>query len=210
MDKNFIFFTILTSSHFLLSYVSNNILGVDALLYNSIAEQLSSEQVIKVLEFKEKWRFVSYIILPILLLLKISILAGILDVGCFFLSKEIKYKKIFNIVVRAEFIFLLVIVFKTAWFYFFQADYNLDDLQYFYPLSALNIISYDSVQPWFVYPLQVLNAFEIIYWIVLAILLEKAMNIKKSNLGIKIVASSYGPALLIWVVAVMFFTLNIG
>ena len=103
MNKNFTFFTILTISHFSLSYVSNNILNVDVLLYNSFAEKLSSEQVIEALEFKEKWRFVSYIILPILLLLKIFIISAILDAGCFFFGKEIKYKKLFNIVPSLSF-----------------------------------------------------------------------------------------------------------
>ena len=207
MNKNFTFFTILTISHFLLSYASNNILNVDVLLYNSFAEKLSSEQVIKILEFKEKWRFVSYIFLPILLLLKTLIIAAILDVGCFFFGKEIKYKKLFNQVVKAEFIFLLVIIFKTVWFYFFQPNYTLEDLQYFYPLSALNIVGHEGLQTWFIYPFQVLNLFEVAYWFILAYLIGKELN-ENTDKGFSIVASSYGVGLLIWVVGVMFFTLT--
>lgn len=105
----------------------------------------------------------------------------------------------------------MVIVFKTVWFYFFQADYNLEDLQYFYPLSALNIIGYEGLQPWFIYPFQVLNLFELAYWLILAYLIDKELGIdKKKDTGIKIVASSYGVSLLIWVVGIMFFTLNMS
>lgn len=151
----------------------------------------------------------TYLIILISLLIKISIISTILDVGCFFFGKEIKYKKLFNIVVKAEFIFLLVIVFKTVWFYVFQQDYNLEDLQYFYPLSALNIIGYESLQTWFIYPFQVLNLFELAYWFILAYLIGKELN-ENTDKGFSIVASSYGLSLLIWVVGVMFFTLNIS
>ena len=56
-----------------------------------------------------------------------------------------------------------------------------------------------------------INAFEVFYCMVLAYLLDKALKIpEKRHTGIKIVASSYGPGLLIWIVAVMFLALNIG
>ncbi|WP_296344452.1 hypothetical protein [Winogradskyella sp.] len=139
--------------------------------------------------------------------MKILIIATILDLGCFIFNKKIKFKKIFNIVVKAEFIFLLVIIFKTAWFYFFQTNYTLEDLQYFYPLSAINIVGYEGIDAWWVYPLQVLNLFELAYWLVLGYLLGKALN-SNFDKGISIVASSYGVALLIWVVGIMFFTLS--
>lgn len=105
---------------------------------------------------------------------------------------------------------MLVIVFKTAWFYFLQTDYNLEDLQYFYPLSALNIVGYEGLQPWFIYPFQILNLFELAYWLILAYLIGEEINDTESTKGLQIVASSYGISLLIWVIGVMFFTLNIS
>ena len=159
-----------------LGFLSELILNTEILFLNSLTESLTYDQLQEVIEFKDKWKWVGYIVVPILLLIKISIIAAILDIGCFFFSKEIRYKKLFNIVVKAEFIFLLVIVFKTAWFYFFETDYNLEDLQYFYPLSALNIVGYDGLQPWFIYPFQVLNLFELAYWFILAYLIGKELN----------------------------------
>ena len=120
-----------------------------------------------------------------------------------------KYRKIFNIVLQAEFIFILVTLTKVGWFYFFKSDYNLEDWQHFYPLSALSIVGYEGLQAWFIYPFQVLNLFELAYWLTLAYLLGKELKIKADK-GFSIVASSYGVALLIWVVGVMFFTLNMS
>lgn len=208
MNNKFVFL-ILAISQFILAFLSKELLNTDRMVINSLSEQLSIEQINSLIAFREKWQWLSYIIIPLLLLIKTSIIAAILDVGCFFFSKEIKYKQLFNIVVKAEFVLLLVIVFKTVWFYFFQTNHNLEDLQYFYPLSALNIVGYEALQPWFIYPFQVLNLFELVYWFILAYLIGKELK-ENTDKGFSIVASSYGVSLLIWVVGVMFFTLNMS
>ena len=194
----------------LMSELQKYLLDSNQLVLDNLNYKASEEQILDLILKLNKWEKISYILIPLLILLKVSVISGILDIGCFFFGKKIKYKKLFNIVVKAEFIFLLVIVFKTAWFYFFQTDYSLEDLQYFYPLSALNLIGYEGLQPWFIYPFQVLNLFELAYWFILAYLIGKEINDTKSTKGLQIVASSYGVSLLIWVVGVMFFTLNMS
>lgn len=209
MKKSYYLLLALIILTFSLSFLSNEIIDFNNLYIDSLSNQYTFEQITNILDFQNKWEWIKYISFPVLLIIKIAIITIILDIGCFFFSKEIKYKTLFKIVVKAEFVFLLVIVFKTAWFYFFETDYNLEDLQYFYPLSALNIIGYEGLQPWFIYPLQVLNLFEIAYWFILAYLIGKELNENKDK-GFSIVASSYGVILLIWVVGVMFFTLNMS
>lgn len=117
------------------------------------------------------------------------------------------FKALWEIAIKAEFIFLLVSVCKLIWFYFFQTNFILEDIQYFYPLSSLNILDYHLLDPWLIYPLQTLNFFEFAYIILLSFQIG---NLTKTNTdtGLKIVASSYVPALLLWVTVVMFFTLN--
>ena len=202
-------FFILIIISILLSILSQHLLDIDILVINSLAEQLTTEQIKIIINIQEKWQWLGHLLIPLLLLLKTAIIATILDLGCFLFGKEIKYKKLFNLVVKAEFIFLLVILVKTAWFYFFQTNYSLEDLQYFYPLSALSIIGYEGLQPWFVYPFQVLNLFELAYWFILTYLLGKELE-STTDKGLSIVASSYGVGLLIWVVGVMFLTLNMS
>lgn len=192
-----------------LNYLSKIILNLDEILVSSLSERMSTKQLSNYLIFKNKWQWLSNLILPIILILKITIIASILDIGCFFFSKKIKYKNLFKIVIKAEFIFLLVIIFKTVYFYFFKESYTLEELQSFYPLSALNIVGFQNLETWFIYPFQVLNLFEVAYWFILAYLLGKEIN-DTTEKGFSIVASSYGVSLLIWVVIVMFLTLNIS
>ncbi|MBC3757255.1 hypothetical protein H7U19_02485 [Hyunsoonleella sp. SJ7] len=203
-----LFFTIVFLFLFFGIY-SDYIIGTKEMVNELFLEKLTQSQSQEFLESQKKWKYLSYVAVPFLLLIKTSVISVILHAGCFFFERDLSYKKLFNIVVKAEFVFLLVIVFKTLWFYVFQQDYTLEDLRYFYPLSAINIFGYDDLQPWFVYPLQVLNLFEFAYWIILAYLLGKAIN-ENTDKGLTIVASSYGIGLLIWVVAVMFFTLNMS
>ncbi|WP_291136952.1 hypothetical protein [Flavobacterium sp. UBA7663] len=189
-------------------------LHLDTLLYNSLSEQLTTSQIIEYFKIKEKWQWLSYPFIPLLLFIKITLIASVLYIGTFFYSKnKVTFKQLFNALVKAEFVFLGVGVLKIVWFYFFQTSYTLEDLQYFFPLSALNIIGYKGLDAWFIYPLQVLNLFELAYWLLLSYFIGKLTFTEKDkgkpmDLGFKIVASSYGSALLLWVVVVMFFTLN--
>ena len=192
----------------------NNIFNIEELQINFLKVKLTDDQINKYLDFQKKWEWVSYSLLILFLIIKTTIIASVLYIGTFFYSKaKVTFKQLFNTVVKAEFVFLSVGVLKIVWFYFFQTNYTLEDLQYFYPLSALNIVGYQGLESWFIYPLQVLNLFELAYWLLLAYFIGKLAFTEKDkgkpmDLGFKIVASSYGSALLLWVVVVMFFTLN--
>jgi len=205
--KILLLFMVLTILTIGLGYFSNQILDTEQVLYNSLSEQFTSEQISQIFDFQKEWQWLGYVAVPVLLLIKISVITILINMGLYFSGKKLSYKKVFDIVTQAEFIFLLVIIVKTAWFYFYQKDFALEDLQYFYPFSLLNAVGYQNIAPWFVYPLQTINIFELLYWFLLAYLLAKELktNFDKS---LKLVVSSYVAGLFIWVIAVMFFTLN--
>lgn len=203
---NFVSLSLLT---ILVTYASGELLDFEQLFSNSLAEQMTAGQVEDLLNVRNKWEWLAYVVIPLMLLIKVSVIAFVLDVGLFFFSKKIAYKKLFGMVVRAEFVFLLVVIIKTIWFSLIQTDFILDDLQYYYPLSMLNLIGHEEIEAWFIYPFQLLNLFQVAYWFILAWMLGREL---KSDLGsgLKIVLSSYGTGLLIWVVAMMFLTLNMS
>jgi len=195
-------------------YFGNNLLNIEKLIVDNFINNLTTDQINDYLNFQKKWQWLTYAIIPLFLLIKTALITSVLYIGTFFYSKvKVTFKQLFNAVVKAEFVFLGIGVLKIVWFYFFQTNYTLEDLQYFYPLSALNIVGYQGLEAWFIYPLQVLNLFELAYWLLLSYFIGKLAFTEKDkgkpmDLGFKIVASSYGSALLLWVVVVMFFTLN--
>ncbi len=217
MKKNVLYLLILSCCYLIIGKLSFFIFDINELLNESFSDNFTLEQINYIFDFKKKIEWISYIISPMYLTFKIFIISNIIYIGLFFLNmKNISFKDVFNKILIAEFIFLLVPIFKILWFYFSQTNYTLQDLQYFYPLSALNIIGYQGLDVWFIYPLQTLNLFELAYWFLLAYYVGKIASPTKSidekkypiDFGLKIVASSYGSALLLWVVVVMFFTLN--
>ena len=217
LKYTFLKYAILCVTSFLLGELSKYFLNIDKLIYYSLVQNLSKTQIKEFFEMQNQWKWVGYVFTPVFILLKTILVASVLYIGTFFYSKvKVTFKQLWDVVLKAEFLFLLVGVCKIIWFYFFQTTYTLEDLQYFYPLSALNIIGYQGLEPWFIYPLQTLNVFEVVYWFILAYYISRLASPTKNvseykpdlDFGIKIVMASYGSALLLWVVVVMFFTLN--
>jgi hypothetical protein len=208
MKHTFLKYLLVCFLFILISELLKSTINYKELIYNSLAEKLSSNQIKEILHLQDKWQWVGYIFVPIYILLKTTIISSILYIGIFFFSKkDIDFKNIWNCVIKAEFIFLLVPIFKIIWFYFFQTNYTLEDIQYFYPFSALNIIGYKGLDAWLFYPLQTLNLIEFGYIIYLSYQIGSLTRTNADN-GLKIVSYSYVPALLLWVSVIMFFTLN--
>ncbi len=208
MKTPFFKYLVLSVITIFLSEIANTIFDFKGLLSNSLSEQLTSKQIKDYLEFQDKWKWISYLIVPVLIFIKTVLISSILYIGVFVANKStITFRQLWGIVINSEFIFLLVPVFKIIWFYFFQTEYKLTDIQYFYPLSTINITGYENISPWYIYPLQTINVFEFAYIIYLS---YQIGHLTKTNAdtGLKIVALSYVPAVFLWVSIVMFFTLN--
>jgi positive regulator of sigma E activity len=201
-------FLILTLLTLFIGYILQSILNVDKLIFSTLGENLSNAELENLMDFQNKWEWVSYSIIPLFLLIKSLLITTALYIGTFFYGKiKVTFLQIWDAVLKSEFVFILVPLFKIIWFYFFQTTYTFEDIQYFFPLSALNIVGYKGLEPWLIYPFQVLNVFELAYWLILAYFIGKITETNMDR-GLKIVASSYGSALLLWVMVIMFFTLN--
>lgn len=205
---NYLLLLLLSSVSIIVSKAGNNLLNVEELYYQSLTVNLTSQQIERILEVQKKIKWLYYIIVPIITLIKTMIISSVIYVGIMlFDSRKVNFNLVWHYVLKAEFIFILVSIFKIVWFCCFQTNYNLKDLQYFYPLSALNITGYKGLEVWFIYPFQVINLFELLYVIYLGFEIGKLTE-TNTDQGLKIVGLSYVPALFLWVATVMFFTLN--
>ena len=207
MKRTYSLFIFLILFYIINTELPRYILNTDVLFYNSLSEKLSQEKVIEIIDLQQKLLWVGYLLIPVLIFIKCILIATVLYIGIAFTAAKIGFRQLLNITVKGEFIFLLVTLIKIIWFYFFQVNYKLEDIQYFYPLSALNIIGYNGLDTWLLYPLQTLNLFEVAYIIYLSNQIGYLTKTNADN-GLKIVGYSYVPALFLWVCVVMFFTLN--
>jgi len=204
-------FIILTLLLYYSNFLTKELLNTDELLYNFYSERLGQEQLEKLFESKENWSWLSYSIIPLLILIRSNLVALCLNVGMFFYNMEhtFKFKQFFRIALIGEFVLVLVGYFKLGYFYFIKTDYTLLDLQQYYPLSYINFLDLEKIQPWLLYPLQTINLFEIAYFFILTFGIWKLLKNNYSK-SFEIVAVSYGSGLVIWLGLVMFLTLNMS
>lgn len=192
----------------LVTFITKEFLISNNVYYNSFVEQFSRDQVESMIEQSKKWEWVGYVIVLVSYFIKSILVAICLSLGVFFTIDRFAFKRVLNVAIAAEFIFLVPAVIRLLWFLFVQTNFTLHDLQYFYPLSALNMFEPGQLEPWLIYPLQVLNVFELIYWGVLAFLLSRELPELDINRSMTVVMSSYGTGLVIWIVLIMFLTLT--
>ncbi|AYO57157.1 hypothetical protein CO230_02845 [Chryseobacterium sp. 6424] len=164
------------------------------------------------MESQKKWWWVSYAVTPLLIGIKVLLVAFCLNfIQLFDLTslEKIKFSDFIFIVLLAEFVFVIAGLYKFVNFYWLQTDYNLEDLQTYYPISLINLREYLSTEKWLAYPLQLVNLFELFYWGFLAWgITELSDNKVKFGKSFGLVALTYGIGLLFWVGVVSFLILN--
>jgi hypothetical protein len=166
-------------------------------------------------QFSKKWQWISYFVLPILILLRVFFTSTIIYIGIFFTELKIEFGKLFKLALLADFMYVLAGVVKLIFLIFFKEVNTLQDLQ-FQPLSIMELFDAKTIDLLFVYPLSLINVFELGYFLVLAWLLVGVINEANEehpvNFGksLQLVTTSYGSGLLLWVLVVMFITLNLS
>jgi hypothetical protein len=78
----------------------------------------------------------------------------------------------------------------------------------FSPWSLL-FLAHDDSHRYIKYVLQAINAFEVLYWITLAVGIKSTLRISFKD-GLVIVGKSYGLGLLMWIVLICFFLIQIS
>lgn len=195
---------------FILIWANAYFLVSESLYFNSLSDQFTYDQIQELLDKGKKWEWLGYVLIPLIYLIKCSLVALCLSIGLFLFINDFLFKKMFTVAVFAEFVFIVPAIIKLLWFLFVQTDYTLRDLQLFYPLSAISLFDNTALEPWLMYPLQVLNVFEIVYWVILAWGISREFPDFNLSRSMNLVATSYGSGLLIWIAVVMFASLTYG
>ena len=138
--KNIQLFLSITLSYFIIIFLSSTFLSTDDLIVEHYSDLLSNDQLSQYLENKKEWWWISYSIIPIIILIRTSVVSFCLSVGLFLydIENKIQFKQFFRIALIGEFVLVFVGVFKLIYFYFFKTEVTLQELQQFYPLSYIN------------------------------------------------------------------------
>lgn len=206
-NNSILIYLLLLLGYISLVWLNNFFILTEDLYYSSFGEQLTIEKIEQLFSFQTEFSWINYIVLPFSILIKTSIITLVIYTGVILSSLKVGLSRLFRIVIQAEFIFLLMGFVRFCWIYFFQTDNNFTSLSFFQPLSIINFFSPKDDLSYLVYPLQLMNLFEFSYWLLLAYLLKNLLK-KSFWQSFEFVLSTYGVALVIWVVFVTFLTLN--
>jgi len=199
----------------LLTFAIQYLFFTDVLFQQTYGGQLAFDLVSDMLALSLKWQWVGYAIIPLVILLRVFYTTVFLYIGLFFADISTGFGKIFKIALWADFAFVLSGVAKLVILIFFKEVSTLHDLQ-FQPLSVMELMNQASVDPIFIYPLSLLNLFELGYFIALAWMIKELLKEEQPEMyfgmgkSLQLVGVSYGSGLLLWVIIVMFITLNLS
>ena len=197
----------------ILIYLDKTYITTDSKIFDFLAKDYPSSVVQNYMDSQKKWWWVSYAITPIMIGIKVLLVAFCLNFVKIISEKleNVKFRDILFVVLIAEFVFVIAGFYKFFNFYLVDTDYTLETLQTYYPLSLINFKEAISTEKWLAYPLQLANVFELMYWGVLAWgiwqLADKKISYQRS-LGY--VALTYGVGLLFWVGVVCFLILSVS
>ena len=213
IKNNFYIFLIVLFAHIFILYFTSYFLEINSKIIDFLAKDYPSSVVQNYMESQKKWWWVSYAVTPVLIGIKVLLVAFCLNFVKIISEKleDVKFRDILTVVLIAEFVFIIAGFYKFFNFYLIDTDYTLETLQTYYPLSLINYKEAISTEKWLAYPLQLANVFELMYWGVLAWgiwqLADKKISYQRS-LGY--VALTYGVGLLFWVGVVCFLILSVS
>ena len=164
------YFFLLTFFAILITFAINFLFVSDGLYYQSFSERLTTERIAKMIEASQKWQWLGYVFLPVVILIRVCFTAICIYIGCFLSNIKVGFLQLFKVALLADFIFVLIALTKLLMLIFFKDVSTLEDLQ-FQPLSLLELFDRKSIDTLFIYPFSLISVFELLYWLVLARLL---------------------------------------
>ncbi|HWB92044.1 MAG TPA: hypothetical protein VG605_09335 [Puia sp.] len=195
-----------TVMYILLTFLANRYVYTSDFYYSLFQNTLDSERIDQLIQRNQRFQWVSYIVQPLFLLLRCAIFASVIFAGLLLSKANVSFGSCLRIVIIADGVALIVTLIRTVWFIFRPTSSPLD-FQSFYPLSAIQLLDIHKIPRYLIYPLQQINLFEVCYWVLLAFGIRSLTN-RKWDQSFSIVAATYGVSMLIWMLIVVFITLQ--
>lgn len=206
--ERYLLFGIVLGLYLVQALYVNHVLLSDGMFYRTFEAQLAASHIDAMLEVRQRYVWVSYLVMPLYLLLKIGFTAFCLFLGALLADYDLRFSDAFKVGLVAEGIFVVAAYAKAAWLSVSPVE-TIQALGAFYPLSLLSVLGPEAVAPWLHYPLQLANPFEVGYWLLLAAGLCGVLR-QRFRRMLGLVVTSYGAGLAIYVAAVVFLSLNLS
>ena len=142
--------------------------------------------------FRKVWGVI-YFISPIYEFVKLVVISFLIYQAIKLVIKiKVQFWGILYIALLAQMILLIPDVLELIWFTFIKPDYSMIDVEYFNPLSVVNLINYENLSNFSYELLGSINLFNILYWGLLVYLIKGYLKITLKY-SIIVVFCFYGP-----------------
>ena len=158
----------------------------------------------QLLEQYQKTRWISFLLAPALLLLRLSLVTLCLFIGSFFFAEMNgkKFKDWWGVAMVAQAVMLTYSVILCAVNIGVGANKALELTTY----TSLLFLGGENIESWIRMPLAAVNVFEILYWIVMALLVGRLCGTRFGK-SFKFVMSTYGVGYFFYIALLMFLML---
>jgi len=189
-----------------ITWMTNSLIFTDEYYYNFFSNQFSRDKIEKIIAISNRFKWIGYAIMPVILISKWTILAFSLYVVLFLKSNVFSYINCFKIILLSEIVMIFASLVKLL-LLIFHTSKSIEEIQFISSFSLVQLFSIKQIPNYLVYPLQVFNLFEILYWILIAAGIQ-AFSKKTFWESLKITASSYGVVMFIWILFIVFIQLQ--
>jgi hypothetical protein len=148
-----------------------NFFLTEILAYNVLSEQYTVSQIQKIMQEISKWQPLAYLFIPLVIIFRVLYTSFCLYAGALLQEYRWGFKKIYNISLKAEIVFLLSQA-GNFYYYLFKKDtLTIDEVNTNF-LSLLKFAGREDTPSWLVSAYNAVNVFEIVYMLLLAFFLH--------------------------------------
>lgn len=165
----------------------------DILYYNTYGDQLSMETIELMIGGAKKYAWIAYLAMPLLLLLRITLVACCFYAALFFKSEKADFASCFNIALKSDTVFAVFVLFNMIYQVVVPAN-NLAELSA-NPITLLYYLDMEIIPKYLLYPLGLVNLAELFYWALMIGLIRYRYNFSAGE-SFDFVLKSYGVGLL--------------
>lgn len=207
-QNNWFLLSLVIGIYIVITFFSENWIFTEEFYYQNLSSQLPGNVVEDLLESRQQLWWTAYLVQVVILLFKVLFAVLCIFIGVVLSDFKSSFHELFRSVLLAEVVFITAQLIYLSNLYNHRSEISFETIIDHYPLSILMFLGAENVATWLHYPLQTMNFFELVYILLVSWLLSREWKTGTIE-TINTVLPSYGTGLLIWMVLVVFLTIQI-
>lgn len=210
-ENGYLHFAMIVSFYLFIALVTNEFIMTEAFMFNSLLGQIPEQYIGDFIDFQKKWEWVSYLIFPVILLLKWTFIAAFIGMGSVFMGYNLSFRLIFKGIMSCEWLFVLHGLVNLAILLFSDTNSltDIERLNFVGKLSIGYLIDSQKSVLWLSKALTALNIVQFIYIFLISCAMWVISNTPYTR-NLFLVLRSYIPALFVWIILLIYINVSYG